>query len=184
MSNKFYIADTHFGHSSIIGLDNRPFETVEEMDEAMVINWNKAVKGGDVVYILGDFLWKPRSTELIKKLNGQKILIKGNHDRVKSKEYKECFVKIVDYEETTDSGRKLILSHYPIIAYNGSFRGRNIHLYGHVHTTNEAKMIEKFIDENRSGNSPFRMYNVGAMKSHMDYTPRTLDEILESCEAR
>jgi len=182
MANKFYIADMHFGHANIIGLDNRPFETVKEMDETMITNWNKVVQSGDIVYVLGDFLWKPKSVDIIKRLNGQKVLVKGNHDRVRSREYKECFVKIVDYEETKDGEHKLVLSHYPIIAYNGSFRGRKIHLYGHVHETNEAKMINEFIDKNRSEDSPFKMYNVGAMLPWMGYTPRTLDEILGSCE--
>lgn len=53
----FYIADTHFNHSNIIGFDNRPFSSVEEMNETLIHNWNSVVKHGDQVYILGDFCW-------------------------------------------------------------------------------------------------------------------------------
>jgi len=182
MSKKFYIADTHFGHENIIRLDNRPFRSVQEMGEQMINRWNSVVDKGDVVYILGDFLWKTKEIDIINRLHGQKILIKGNHDRVKNKDYQKCFVKIVPYEEVKDGQNKVVLSHYPIIAYNGSFAGRNIHLYGHVHVTDEARLVEKFIKENRSKQMPMRMYNVGCMLPHMDYTPRTLEEILESCE--
>lgn len=78
----FYISDTHFDHKNIIAFDDRPFQTVEEMNSALIVNWNKAVSSSDVVYILGDFHWGKAKEwpEILEQLNGQKELIRGNHD--------------------------------------------------------------------------------------------------------
>ena len=80
----FFTSDLHFGHENVIRFDNRPFDTVEEMDEEMIKRWNAKVGKGDIVYVLGDFIWKAATNEavsIIRRLNGQIILIKGNHDR-------------------------------------------------------------------------------------------------------
>lgn len=177
----FYIADTHFGHEYVIKFDNRPFENVEEMNQKMLENWNKAVGKQDLVYILGDFMWKFQDSDFdfVKQLNGNKRLIKGNHDKTHSTRFKNLFQSIDYYEKVNDNGRNVIVSHYPMLSYDGSFMGRNYHLHGHVHTTKEAKMILDFIAKNKSEEMPFKIYNVGAMMPYMNYTPRTLDEILE-----
>ena len=67
-----YIADTHFSHSNIIRFDNRPFDSVKEMDDYLIENWNKKVKKDDTTYILGDFCWgkEPEWIEILNKLNG------------------------------------------------------------------------------------------------------------------
>ena len=73
----FFTSDLHFGHTNVIKFDNRPFQTVEEMDYELVKRWNAKVGKGDLVYVLGDFIWKSSSSEapkLIKSLNGQIIL--------------------------------------------------------------------------------------------------------------
>ena len=76
MGQIFYIADTHFGHDNIRKLSNRPFATVEEMDRAIIDNWNSKVKNDDDVYILGDFTYKGESYKhYLKQLNGRKHLI-------------------------------------------------------------------------------------------------------------
>lgn len=83
MSN-FYIADTHFFHENVIKFDNRPFSSMEEMNEKLISNWNNVVRNEDTVYILGDFIWsKPNSDEyknIISHLNGWKVIVLGNHD--------------------------------------------------------------------------------------------------------
>ena len=81
MSN-FYIADTHFGHLNIIKFDKRPFDSVQEMNDYLISRWNKKVKNGDTTYILGDFCWNKEAewVEILNKLNGNKVLIRGNHD--------------------------------------------------------------------------------------------------------
>ena len=79
----FFTSDTHFGHRRIIELCNRPFSDVTEMNEMMVSNWNRVVSPEDTVYHLGDVALGPIEESLgyIKRLNGEKILVVGNHDR-------------------------------------------------------------------------------------------------------
>ena len=78
----FYISDLHFGHKNIIAFDNRPFKTVEEMDEVLISNWNQTVSSGDHVYILGDLCWGKAKDwpAVLERLSGNKHLIRGNHD--------------------------------------------------------------------------------------------------------
>lgn len=81
---KYFIADSHFCHESVIEFDKRPFSSVEEMNRQMIARWNKAVKKpADEVFILGDFLFRGTGEEanrILKKLRGRKFLIRGNHD--------------------------------------------------------------------------------------------------------
>ena len=98
-TKKFYIADWHYDHANCIHFDNRPFKNVDEMNEELIRRWNEAVRPGDLVYILGDMFWckTTDAIEVLKKLNGQKILVKGNHDRVRDAAFAKCFAKITDY---------------------------------------------------------------------------------------
>jgi calcineurin-like phosphoesterase family protein len=180
----FYIADTHFGHENIIKFDGRPFSSVEEMNETMKDNWNSVVGKDDLVYVLGDFMWrfKDQDFNFAKGLNGRKRLIKGNHDKCHSTNFKKLFENIVEYDKVDDNGRVIILSHYPILAHDGSFRGRKLMLHGHVHTTRENDFIMEYIKTNKCEDYPMRIYNVGCMMPWMNYTPRTLDEILAHFE--
>jgi calcineurin-like phosphoesterase family protein len=187
MSKIFYIADTHFGHENIIKLDNRPFKSVEEMNETMLNNWNSVVSKEDVVYLIGDVMWhfKDEDFEFMKKLNGRKRLVVGNHDRnTHSKNFKNLFESMDYYDKIKDGEHTVILSHYPILAYDGSYGGRNIHLHGHVHTTMEWTFVKEYIATNKSETYPMRIYNVGAMMPWMNYTPRTLEEILNRFEKK
>ena len=84
MGKVYFTGDLHFGHENVLAFDNRPFKTVEEMDAELIRRWNNKGGKGDLTYVLGDMIWKARNDdapELIKSLNGQIILIKGNHDR-------------------------------------------------------------------------------------------------------
>ena len=182
MSIKFYIADTHFGHENVIKFDGRPFVDINDMNSTMRDKWNDVVGKDDVVYILGDFMWKFKDTdyEFVKSLNGRKRLIKGNHDKAThSSKFKRLFEQITDYEKVVDEDTAVILCHYPIMAYDGSFRGRNVHLYGHIHSSDEGRMVESFKTLYRDDDHPMRLYNVGCMMPWMDYRPRTLREILD-----
>jgi calcineurin-like phosphoesterase family protein len=183
MGKNFYIADLHFGHNNIIKYDNRPFKTVEEMDLTLIANWNKAVSNDDCVYILGDISWHDddKTAQIFKQLKGAKVLIKGNHDNIKrNSELAKCFTNIQDYTELyLDKKNKIIMSHYPMPFWNGQFRD-TVHLYGHIHNSHQWNMCENWIKEvRRLQDIPMRMYNVGCMMKWMDYTPRTLDEIID-----
>ena len=78
---KFLIGCTHFGHANIIKLANRPFSSVQEMDEVMIERWNSVVKKNDTVYHLGDFAFRGApANNYKKKLSGNIICLQGNHD--------------------------------------------------------------------------------------------------------
>lgn len=115
---------------------------------------------------------------ILRSLKGQKFLIKGNHDRCNDNKFLREFVKVTEYLEVKDSGRTVILCHYPIPCFKNHFYG-SFHLYGHVHNSFEWNMMEhdKYLMEELY-TTPCQMFNVGAMMPWMDYTPRTLDEII------
>ena len=78
----YFTADMHFGHRAIINMQSRPFESVEEMNRVLLQNFNSVVHKDDTVYILGDICHHMKiedADELIRKMNGKKYLIIGNH---------------------------------------------------------------------------------------------------------
>lgn len=181
-----YISDLHLGHANVIRFDGRPYQTVQEMDEDIIKRWNETVSDDDTVYILGDFCWGKEKEWLyyLKQMSGKKVLIRGNHDLVKmSAQLRRHFQDVKDYLEIKDNGRNVILCHYPMPFYKRSYFEGMYMLYGHVHVTREDVFLnewKKTIRETRSdaGHARGQFYNVGCMKSYMDYRPRTLDEIL------
>ena len=183
----FYIADTHFGHKNCLAYDNREFPSIEAHDEALIQNWNNAVGIDDDVWILGDISWHnaTKTIEIFKRLNGTKHLVAGNHDKklLKNKDIQSLFVEIVDYKEIQiDDKNGVVLCHYPIPCYNHHYYGW-VHLYGHVHVSFEWNMMKQVQYEMRElYDRKSRMYNVGCMVPGMDYTPRTLEEILRTFE--
>ena len=135
MANIFLIADTHFGHKGVCEFLNedgsklRPFENSDEMDEILVQNWNSVVKPSDKVYHLGDVVINRKALPTLKRLNGEKVLIKGNHDIFRIEEYLEYF-KDVRGTHKLDS---YILSHIPIHPHSiARWASGNIH--GHLHS--------------------------------------------------
>jgi calcineurin-like phosphoesterase family protein len=184
----FYIADTHFGHENILKYDNRPFMSVEEMDETIISNWNKVVGKDDTVYMLGDVSWYTRASGktsgILNRLNGYKVLIRGNHDNRLSAIDKEYFSQIMDYAEITDYSVganyvKIVLSHYPIPFYKNMLHG-DYHFYGHIHNGCDHNMMERWRKEIENlYMQEWRGYNVGCMMPYMNYTPRTFREIVE-----
>lgn len=189
MSKTFFISDLHFNHKRVIEYDKRPFNDIEDMEEQLIKRWNAAVKPGDCVYILGDLNWSRKPADivnLLKKLNGDKKLIKGNHDQcTHSTQVKNafgCYIKELDMIDV--DGRNVVLCHYPIASWKQMQR-RNpdenaILLYGHVHMTNEYYLFEQYLKmlRNMKGIN-FEAYNVGAACPWIDYTPRTIEEIRE-----
>ena len=131
----YFTSDTHFGHHNIIGFSKRPYANKEEMDEALIRNWNAVVEPDDIIYHLGDFAFG-RGLEILPMLNGEKHLIKGNHDKGGILKHPE-WASVEDYAELPayeGLHPKLILYHYPIQDWNHRFRG-SLHLHGHVHGT-------------------------------------------------
>lgn len=176
----FYISDWHYGHRNVIQFDDRPFADVNHMNATLEYRWNLAVSPEDTVYALGDMFWcsQEEAEAVLGRLNGKIVLIKGNHDRVHGGVFAKRFSSIRDYAEINDEGRRVVLCHYPIPTFKNHMRGW-FHLYGHVHNSKEDALILDFRRRlEREQQLPCRMYNVGCMMPYMDYTPRTLDEIL------
>lgn len=144
--NIFFISDTHFGHANMItflnydGTRMRPFGSVEECDELMIENWNKVVKPGDRIYHLGDVVYKCKNRdEIMQRLNGEKVLIKGNHDKDQLGWYMKYFK---DIRGTHHIDGNYLLSHFPI---HPDSKGRFVRgLHGHIHaqTVMRSKLIE------------------------------------------
>lgn len=134
----WFVSDIHFGHRNIITYCNRPYKDIEEMHEAIIKIWNNTVKEGDTVYVIGDFSLNPRWSKTITPLlNGDKILIVGNHNKpfkhiVKSNEVysiehtnrehnKVCEQYLQDgwkllskeLQVTLRDGTNVLLSHFP-----------------------------------------------------------------------
>lgn len=187
MTNR-YIADLHFGHQNILALDKRPFASLDEMREELIDRWNSVAKPEDTTYILGDFCWgkAPMWMELLPRLNGNKVLILGNHDLKEMKmDLRKELQDVKEYKEIYDNGRKVILCHYPILFYKRDYSEKVYMLHGHVHMTSEEVMLEQFkrkirrsTQENEGMGPKAKIYNVGCMLPYMDYTPRTLDELI------
>lgn len=121
------ISDTHFMHKNIIKYCNRPFKTVEEMDEVMISNWNQSIDKDDVVIHLGDFSLgsKIKRGELRSKLNGTIILILGSHDGSKYRIAKDGFI-VVDSPILIDD---FVFTHKPI----GIVPDDKWNIHGHIH---------------------------------------------------
>lgn len=181
----YYISDLHLGHKSCMAFDNRPFKNIEEHDQTIINNWNNTVGIDDDVYVLGDISWHnaTKTIEIFKSLNGIKHLIKGNHDYklLRNRELQSLFQEICDYKEIHLSKENgIVLSHYPIPCFKNHYYGW-VHLYGHVHKSFEYNMMENIKYQMKElYDKPCLMYNIGAMISYMDYTPRTLAEIIGS----
>lgn len=157
----FFTADTHFGHKRIIELAKRPFSSLEEMDEAMIVRWNERVGRDDIVIHLGDFSFAPQGNYL-HRLHGHKYLVTGNHDpkRMKQERPPGHWREVYDsYVETKVGDDFLVLCHYGLRVWNRSHHGA-IHLYGHSH-----------------GNLPGDSQSCDVGVDCWDFRPVTLDEI-------
>lgn len=192
---RYYIADLHFFHGALNDkMDRRGFASVEEMNEYMIEKWNKKVRKNDDIVIIGDLSWGnvQETNALLQRLKGKLYLVCGNHDRfVNNKEMNpDRFKWIKHYAELSDNRRKVVLCHYPIMCYNGQYRvdekgePKTYMLYGHVHDTQDERLIEQFQEITRKtmvtdaqGNErsiPCNMINCFCKFS--DYEPLTLDE--------
>ena len=162
----YFTADNHYCHKNIIKYESRPFNSVEEMNETLIDNWNRKVKSKDEIYILGDFIFSNGliANQLIKRLNGKKYLIKGNHDSfLKYKEFDTSLLEWVkDYCVIKQNKLPIILFHYPIARFDRQHYGA-IHLYGHVHSRPNDLNITN-------------AYNVGVDVN--GYEPISLEEVL------
>ena len=160
----FFISDTHFNHDNVITYENRPFNNVEEMNEAIINNWNSVVGKNDIVYHLGDFiLHYDNIHDIVDRLNGKIILLRGNHDGKSISYYNKLGFECVKTYTKLDE-YKFILSHRPLNDYDIPFGYVNIH--GHIHS---KKLNSDF--------NPNLHYNVSV--ENINYKPIKVEELLK-----
>lgn len=159
MSEIWFASDMHFGHKNIIEYCNRPYADVDEMDEALVVNWNSNVRPCDTVYHLGD--WAFHNYHHIGRLQGNIVSVPGNHDHERLKKLAPyvSFQGEVVYLKV-DPFHRFVLSHYPFESWRREYL---YHLHGHMHGTGGVKT-------NR--------LDVGIDATKL-YRPITLDEVME-----
>lgn len=162
-SKRYLISDTHFSHKNIIEYCNRPFGSLEEMNECIIRNWNTVVNPDDIVYFLGDFC--KGNNCVLTELLGQKIFIRGNHD-------KHFPHFMYSYQKLTYRGIKFVMVHDP--GDVGRARGIRHHqgwvIHGHLHN-NEPLLYPHIHPENCSINVSVEMIN---------YTPINLDILCDT----
>lgn len=158
-----WTSDTHLGHDNIRKYSNRPFDSVEEMDEALIRNWNEAVNPQDTVWHLGDFCMgdQSRAGHLRRRLNGTIHLIWGNHDKREVIKKLKCFDSVQDVAEIRIGRDMIFMSHYGHRVWNRSHHGA-FHFYGHSH-----------------GGLPATARSLDVGVDCWDYRPVTLDQIKE-----
>jgi calcineurin-like phosphoesterase family protein len=141
----WFSSDHHFFHKNIIKYCNRPFETVEEMNEKLVENWNSVVGPDDHVYHLGDFCfgnvekwnWCLEGYPYPNRLNGHIHLILGNHDpdRVfRPGTLIERFDSIEFQKVLVIEGWTVYLNHFPFASFSNNYDHKVIQLLGHIHS--------------------------------------------------
>ena len=131
----FFTSDTHFGHRNIIKYCQRPFSCIEEMDDALIANWNRVVGKDDIIFHLGDFAMGGSAewSRLLQKLNGKIYLILGNHDMKTIGAGFSRLEGVAMQMLINVKGQRIYLNHYPFLCYGGAYRN-TWQLYGHVHT--------------------------------------------------
>jgi len=170
----FLVSDTHFGHAGVCrflredGTKLRPWDNPEEMDEEMVKRWNETVRPNDKVYHLGDVVINRKALKTLGRLNGEKVLIKGNHDIFKLSDYLPYFKDIRGYHVMNG----MILSHVPVHPESIARFGTNIH--GHLHA-NRVKMKVQFPHKETEIIDP-RYFNVSV--EQIDFTPILFEQAI------
>jgi calcineurin-like phosphoesterase family protein len=178
----FIISDTHFNHGNILKYVKRPFSSVKEMDDEIVLRWNENVSKKDRVFLLGDVMFSRKIDEILTQLNllnGKIIIVLGNHDKTLYDFYikgnlnnpnKKIFIASPIFEPKVlikgfKDYQKVVLCHYPIYSWNAKLHGR-LHFYGHVHSNTITDLKNA--------------YNVSS--DVLNFTPTTFDEVIKNVD--
>ena len=175
MSNVFLIGCTHFGHENMYKFLNKDgtrvrhqFADAKQGDEAMVERWNNTVSKGDKVYVLGDVAFHKRHLATIGRLNGSKILVKGNHDNLQLAEYAKYFRDVRAYHRLVDD---LVLSHVPVHPQS-LWSERNNKYWINIHAHLHSGAVMNFLDASLPDSRYFSV-----CVERINYTPISLEEI-------
>ena len=166
MANIFLISDHHLGHSNILTFLNkdgsklRNFANITEMDEHIIKCHNDVVRPGDKTYFLGDVTFSHHNLHLLDRMNGEKVLIKGNHDKLKLSQYIPYFKDVRASHQLSG----MLLTHIPVHPESLARWGINVH--GHLHTN----VVKDFL-----GKPDTRYFNVSVER--INFTPISLETI-------
>ena len=175
MPSVFLVSDTHFGHAGVCrfmredGVTKlRPWNDPAEMDEAMVKAWNERVRPTDKVYHLGDVVINRKALGIMRRLNGDKVLIRGNHDIFKDDDYRQHFRELRAYHVMNG----MILSHIPIHSDSLGRFGVNIH--GHLH----ANRVMRPLATSGRTNVIDPRYHCVCVEQTPDFAPILFEDVL------
>ena len=185
MPSVFLVSDTHFGHAGVCRFTRndgvtklRPWDSAEEMDEAMVKAWNDRVRPTDKVYHLGDVVINRKSLSIMSRLNGDKVLIRGNHDIFKDTDYREHFRELRAYHVMNG----MILSHIPVHAESLGRFGVNIHGHLHANRVKKARGVDARTGEVLYSDAIDPRYHCVCVEQ-TDFAPILLEEVIARIEA-
>jgi calcineurin-like phosphoesterase family protein len=176
----FLVSDTHFGHAGVCRFTRndgvtklRPWDDPAEMDEAMIAAWNDRVRPNDKVYHLGDVVINRRALSTLSRLNGDKVLIRGNHDIFRDDEYRKYFRELRAYHVMNG----MILSHIPIHTESLGRFGTNIH--GHLHAN--RVMLPGF--NGKTTDIVDTRYHCVCVEQTPDFAPILFEDVIKRIEA-
>lgn len=175
--NTFFTSDNHFSHKNILKYCNRPFSDIDEMNQEITSRWNAIVPNDGIVFSLGDFAFCKidQIIEILRELNGTKIMVGGNHDgeiwKNRHKLLDDGYVKeIVPYKEVNIGGQFICMFHYGCRVWNRSHRGSWL-LYGHSHNTLPplGKSVDVGVDSTSIlGYAPYRPFKYSEIHEFMN----------------
>ena len=185
MPSVFLTSDTHFGHAGVCKFTEsdgvtkiRPWTDPSEMDEEMIKRWNDRVRPNDKVYHLGDVVINRRSLSTLSRLNGDKVLIRGNHDIFRDDEYRLYFRELRAYHVMNG----MILSHIPLHEASLGRFGVNIHGHLHSNRVKKARGIDAKTGATLYSNENDVRYHCVCVEQ-TDFTPILFEDVIKRIEA-
>jgi calcineurin-like phosphoesterase family protein len=186
MPSVFLVSDTHFGHAGVCRFTRsdgitklRPWDNADEMDEFMVKAWNERVKPTDKVYHLGDVVINRKALGIMRRLNGDKVLIRGNHDIFRDDEYREHFRELRAYHVING----MILSHIPIHSESIGRFGTNIHGHTHANRVMKARGVDARTGEVLYSDEIDPRYHNVSVEQLPDFAPILFEDVIKRIEA-
>lgn len=186
MPSVFLVSDTHFGHTGVCRFTRndgvtklRPWDDADEMDEAMVKAWNERVKPTDKVYHLGDVVIARKALKIMERLNGDKVLIRGNHDIYKDEDYSKYFRSIRAYHVMNG----MILSHIPLHSESMGRFGVNIHGHLHANRVKKARGVDAKTGEVLYSDDIDVRYHCVCVEQTPNFAPILFEDVIKRIEA-
>ena len=186
MPSVFLVSDTHFGHAGVCRFTRndgctplRPWDDAAEMDEAMVAAWNERVRPNDKVYHLGDVVINRRALAIMSRLNGDKVLIRGNHDIFKDTDYRPYFRELRAYHVMNG----MILSHIPLHVESLGRFGVNIHGHLHANRVKKIRGVNAKTGELLYSDENDVRYHCVCVEQTPDFAPILFEDVIKRIEA-